>query len=392
MKIAVIVESCLTGVGSNVCTICHNLAEDHEVHLLYSPARADASFKKNLLLLEGLGVRIKEIQLSRSINLVSDWKSVRSISSYIRQNGPFDVIHCYSSKAGVAGRVASLLNGMSHKTFYTPHGLATLSSEAVGFKGLLIWLAEFLLGHIASQKVIAVSQDEQAYMLKTFSFNQNKVKLIENGISLPNPTRSRQAIRQELGIPDDALVFGFTGRLTYQKNPELLLKAFHHLNHPQSYLLVVGTGELLDTLKQTTNPRVIFTGERTDVPDLLRVFDIFVLPSRYEGLSLSAMEAMAASLPIICTRTFGATTLVSEGINGLIVESENLPALTEAMKKLVEYELRNAMSQAARLRFEEKFSVDSMMKSLTQLYANLLQSKQPEFEKKRIPNFGVHKG
>jgi glycosyltransferase involved in cell wall biosynthesis len=373
MKIAVIVESCLTGVGSHVCIICKHLAKDHEVHLLYSPVRADASFQKNLLLLESLGVRIKEIQLSRSINLTSDCKSIQIISSYIHQNAPFDVIHCHSSKAGVVGRVASLLNGMSHKTLYSPNGLATLSTEAVGSKGLLIWLAEFLLGHIASQKVIAVSQDEQAYMLKTFSFNQNKVKVIENGISLPNPTRSRQAIRRESGIPDDALVFGFTGRLTYQKNPELLLKAFHHLNHPQSYLLVVGTGELLDTLKQTTNPRVIFTGERTDVPDLLRVFDIFVLPSRYEGLSLSAMEAMAASLPIICTRTFGATELVSEGINGLIVESENLPALTEAMKKLAEYpELRNAMTQAARLRVEEKFSASRTMKSLRELYAELL--------------------
>lgn len=373
MKIAIIVESCLTGVGSHVCIICKHLAKDHEVHLLYSPVRADASFQKNLLLLESLGVRIKEIQLSRSINLTSDCRSIQTISSYIHQSAPFDVIHCHSSKAGVVGRVASLLNGMNHKTLYSPNGLATLSTEAVGFKGLLIWLAEFLLGHIASQKVIAVSQDEQAYMLKTFSFNQNKVKVIENGISLPNPTRSRQAIRQELGIPDDALVFGFTGRLTYQKNPELLLKAFHHLNHPQSYLLVVGTGELLDTLKQTTNPHVIFTGERTDVPDLLRVFDIFVLPSRYEGLSLSAMEAMAASLPIICTSTFGATELVSEGINGLIVESENLPALTEAMKKLAEYpELRDAMSKAARLRFEEKFSAGRMMKSLRALYAELL--------------------
>lgn len=373
MKVAILVESCLTGVGSHVCIICKNLAKEHEVHLLYSPTRVDASFQKNLLHFSSIGVRLQEVQLSRSINLASDWKSIQSISSYVRQNGPFDIIHCHSSKAGVAGRMASLLNGMSHKTLYTPNGLASLSTEAVGAKALLIWLAEFLLGHLACQKVIAVSHDEQAYMLKTFKFSHNKVKVIANGISLPDPSRSRQVIRQELGIPDDALVFGFTGRLTYQKNPELLLKAFHQLNHPQSYLLIVGAGELLDTLKQTTHPRAIFTGERTDVPDLLRVFDIFVLPSRYEGLSLAAMEAMAAALPIICTRTFGASELVEEGVNGLIVESENLQALTEAMRKLADSsDLRHSMSQAARLRFEEKFSADRMMKSLRESYVSLV--------------------
>ncbi|MBD2305812.1 glycosyltransferase family 4 protein [Chroococcidiopsis sp. FACHB-1243] len=372
MKIALIVESCLTGVGSHVCIICNNLAKNHEVHLLYSSARADTSFQKELLHFSNIGVRLQEIQMSRNINLVSDWKTIQVISKYIRENGPFDIIHCHSSKAGVTGRIASILNGMSHRTLYTPNGLATLSTEAVGFKALLIWLAELLLGYLACQKVIAVSQDEQAYMLKTFKFNPNKVKVIENGISLLRPSRPRQVIRQELGIPDDALVFGFTGRLTYQKNPELLLKAFHNLNHPQSYLLFVGTGELLDTLKQTTNPRVIFTGERTDVPNLLNVFDVFVLPSRYEGLSLSAMEAMAASLPIICTRTFGASDLVIEGVNGCIVESENLLELVDVMKKLAtSLILRQSMSRASKLRFEEIFSADRMMQSLNELYTSL---------------------
>ncbi|MGL5926533.1 glycosyltransferase [Chroococcidiopsis sp.] len=373
MKIALIVESCLTGVGSHVCIICNNLAKKHEVHLLYSSARADASFQKELLHLSNIGVRLQEIQMSRNINLISDWKTIQAISNYIRENGSFDIIHCHSSKAGVTGRIASILNGMSHRTLYTPNGLATLSTEAVGFKALLIWLAELLLGYLACQKVIAVSQDEQAYMLKTFKFNPNKVKVIENGISLPRPSRPRQVIRQELGIPDDALVFGFTGRLTHQKNPELLLKAFHNLNHPQSYLLIVGTGELLDTLKQTTNSRIIFTGERTDVPDLLRVFDIFVLPSRYEGLSLAAMEAMAASLPIICTRTFGASALVIEGVNGFIIESENLLELVDVMRKLATSStLRQSMSRASKIRFEKIFSADRMMQSLNELYAALI--------------------
>lgn len=372
MKIAFIVESCLTGVGSHVCIICNNLAKNHEVHLLYSSARADASFQKELLHFSNIGVRLQEIQMSRNINLVSDWKTIQAISNYIRENGSFDIIHCHSSKAGVTGRIASILNGMSHKTLYTPNGLATLSTEAVGFKALLIWLAELLLGYLACQKVIAVSQDEQAYMLKTFKFNSNKVKVIENGISLPRPSHPRQVIRQELGIPDDALVFGFTGRLTYQKNPELLLKAFHNLNHPQSYLLFVGTGELLDSLKQTTNPRVIFTGERTDVPNLLNVFDVFVLPSRYEGLSLSAMEAMAASLPIICTRTFGACDLVIVGVKGFIVESGNVTELVDVMRKLATSSpLRQSMSRASKLRFEEIFSADRMMQSLNKLYTSL---------------------
>ncbi|OWY69500.1 hypothetical protein B7486_20825 [cyanobacterium TDX16] len=372
MKIVLIVESCLTGVGSHVCIICNNLAKKHEVHLLYSSARADASFQKELLHLSNISVRLQEIQMSRNINLISDWKTIQTISNYIRENGSFDIIHCHSSKAGVTGRIASILNGMSHRTLYTPNGLATLSTEAVGFKALLIWLAELLLGYLACQKVIAVSQDEQAYMLKTFKFNPNKVKVIENGISLPRPSRPRQVIRQELGIPDDALVFGFTGRLTHQKNPELLLKAFHNLNHPQSYLLIVGTGELLDTLKQTTNSRIIFTGERTDVPDLLRVFDIFVLPSRYEGLSLAAIEAMAASLPIICTRTFGASALVIEGANGFIIESENLLELVDVMRKLAASStLRQSMSRASKIRFEKNFSADRMMQSLNELYTSL---------------------
>ncbi|MDZ4876205.1 MAG: hypothetical protein CLLPBCKN_005625 [Chroococcidiopsis cubana SAG 39.79] len=121
--------------------------------MLYSSARADASFQKELLHFSNIGVRLQEIQMSRNINLVSDWKTIQAISNYMRENGPFDIIHCHSSKAGVTGRIASILNGMSHKTLYTPNGLATLSTEAVGFKALLIWLAELLLGYLACQKL-----------------------------------------------------------------------------------------------------------------------------------------------------------------------------------------------------------------------------------------------
>ena len=91
MKIVHSVESCLTGVGSHVSIICQELSKDHEVHLLYSLTRADASFRKNLSYFDSLGVHLQEIQMSRSINLVSDWKTIQAISKYIRENGSFDI-------------------------------------------------------------------------------------------------------------------------------------------------------------------------------------------------------------------------------------------------------------------------------------------------------------
>ena len=147
-------------------------------------------------------------------------------------------------------------------------------------------------------------------------------------------------------MPAEGFVLGTVGRLAEVKDQSTLVEAFGHLvaERPELRasvrLILIGDGPLFATLKNKIETHgvtelVWMTGDRKDVPELLRLLDIFVLPSLAEGISNTILEAMATCLPVIATRTGGNPELVEDGENGLLVPVGDVHALSKALEKLV---------------------------------------------------------
>jgi glycosyltransferase involved in cell wall biosynthesis len=214
-----------------------------------------------------------------------------------------------------------------------------------------------------------------------------KVFLIPNGVEIKVFTEANQslveALAQEWKIRSHTPVIGTLARLHEQKGHSYLLDAVAQLRReiPDVKALVVGDGELRPSLEQRTqalrlSDSVIFTGTRRDVPEILALLDVFVLPSLWEGLPIALLEAMAAGLPVVATRVGGVPEVVVDGETGLLVPPRDPDALSEAILTLLQDpDLRQKMGQAGQERVREYFSVERMVEETEALYERLLAEK-----------------
>jgi len=190
------------------------------------------------------------------------------------------------------------------------------------------------------------------------------------------------AKKNSLGVPPDAQVVGCVGRLVEQKGHTFLLTAIAEVikTHPDVYYLIVGDGPLGEELKVQANDlgiknRVIFTGSRSDIEELLACLDIFVLASLWEGMPISIMESMASRTPVLATDIPGTRDLIQHGKNGWLVPPANPIALSLAIINLLESPaLRNSLALTA-LDTVQHYSINSVTKRYESIYQSLYAMK-----------------
>ncbi len=186
------------------------------------------------------------------------------------------------------------------------------------------------------------SQTVADMYLKYFFLSKKKVTVIPNGLEIEKYQISVDKIAKckELGIPDNIPLIGCIGRLEKQKGHRYLLEAFALLSKENipSFLILVGTGsekEQLEILskKLGIESSIKFLGMRNDIPEILQIMDIFVLPSLYEGMSNALMEAMATGLPIIATNIPENKELIENEVSGILVPMKSSKKLAVALKR-----------------------------------------------------------
>jgi glycosyltransferase involved in cell wall biosynthesis len=236
-------------------------------------------------------------------------------------------------------------------------------------------VAEHLLSHLA-YRVVGVSDDTTHNLRHYERIPEGKLATIPNGIDLQPIRSDATQLRQELGIAPGTPVIGTAGRLAHQKGLEFLVQAAEMLRprFPDLKILIVGEGseqaalqEMVDRAGLQENVRLL--GLRMDIPDLLALFDIYALPSRWEGLPMAILEAMAAGLPIVGSAVGGVPTAVREGVNGFLVEPEDAASLAGALERLLnDPNLRRRMGEAGRKRYEASFTARQMTRRYEKLY------------------------
>jgi glycosyltransferase involved in cell wall biosynthesis len=255
----------------------------------------------------------------------------------------------------------------------------TRSPVSLGARGgtLRCWIARSVLRHTASPclAIARVCRDELAGLLGN-SASGGPVHCVLNGVG-DAPPADRGAIRRQWGCDDGEIVLGCLARLEAQKNPLFLLDLLPEL--PKHVRLVwVGDGRLRNELLERgkrlgVSERVHIDGWRSDGRQRLAAFDVFVLPSRYEGLPFSLLEAMAAGLPCVASDVDGSRETVVHGQSGLLCPPDDRRAWLACLRTLVESQpQRRRLGSAARKRYLAHFSLEAMARGTVDVYRNVI--------------------
>jgi glycosyltransferase involved in cell wall biosynthesis len=227
--------------------------------------------------------------------------------------------------------------------------------------------------------VISVSARDLADLRRRLLLNHGIGSHIPNGVALTShATKNRAKTRSDLGIRPNDFVVGTVARLVPQKGIADLIDAA--MAPGEFKVIIVGDGELRLELEDRARPggeRVRFLGLRDDVPRLLSALDAFVLPSRWEGEPIALLEAMAAGLPCVATRTSGAVELLTDGSSGLLVPIADPAALAAAIRRLQSSPtLRRSLARTARRAVEGR-SWDLVARNVELVYRGLISGSSP---------------
>ena len=275
-----------------------------------------------------------------------DEGSVRELTRILRRLRP-RVAHVMDvwPQALVAARLARV-----------PRVLVTHHTPELPRRDNLAGRAWQRLGWLARPEVIYTSEADRA------RDGRRPSHVIALGIDLERFDGARPA------LVNDAPLVGNVARLAPQKDHRTLIEAARLV--PEAEFVVAGDGELRDELERMAEgARMRFLGMRDDVPELLASFDVFAFPSLFEGLCLAVIEAQAAGVPVVATPVGGIRETVVDGETGLLVPTEDPPALAAAIRRLLEDRpAAEAMAAEARRRVRERFSIERMVDATLALY------------------------
>lgn len=297
-----------------------------------------------------------------------DYLSFLKVAKLLREK-KIDVIHTHNTQPLIDGTLGALLAGV--KTIvHTDHSREFPDKRRYMF-------AEWLLSHFV-YKMVGVSKPTSRDLVTYERISPRKVVTVLNGIDGSNfsVTVDKQKKRRELGITGEGPVIGLGVRLSEEKGVAYLLRAMPEIikRYPNINLVIAGKGASEKDLKREAadlgvEKNTLFIGPRLDMPEVLKILDLYVLPSLREGLPTILLEAMAAGCPIVATDVGGNHMAITHGESGSLVESKNPGALAaEIVRVLGDEQLRNSYARRGLELFRSKFTAQEMTAQYEKLY------------------------
>lgn len=357
------------GGGSAVNTVLSvegAIARGYRVKMVTGAATDEVAAQPYTLLLP---------ELVRNVHPAKDLLALFKLAALIRREKP-DILHVHCSKAGFIGRMAGILAG-HRNMIYTPHGHVFW-----GYFGPVktrIYLELEKLAARVTRKIVALTDTERDEEIACGQARLEKFVVIPSGVDLgdfkPRAAEKDPELCARFGVRPDQVVLVSMGRLVEIKGLDVGLRAFINIaaEFPQTVLLIAGDGPERESLEKMAadaglSPRVRFMGWIDAKPEFLSVCDLFVMPSRNEGMGRAAVEAMAAGLPVVASGVGGIKDLVVNGESGLLCEPENAEALADNLTALLRDPARARWMGAHGAARAGLFSLVAMMNGLDELY------------------------
>ena len=281
----------------------------------------------------------------------------------------FDAIETFTHHSNLIGLPIAAAAGI-------PIRIASHHGRINAFPHWLEWIHTRLINSKKTTILVAVSEGVYKASIEEGVISQKIIK-IPNGISISAINQNAGiSARSELGVPDDSFLILSVGRLSFEKGHIFLLQSVPVVieRFPKTQFIIAGDGLLKSKLEAEADRLGItdsfrFLGIRTDVPQLLAASDIFVLPSRSEGLPMALLEAMAMSVPVIATDVGGINQVVKNQVTGLLIPSEDPVAIAESINELLEDKSkRTRLARAAKEIVVKNYSMEKMCLEYERLF------------------------
>lgn len=317
--------------------------------------------------LKSLGIPTLKVGLKK-------FNSLKALSEFKRifKSAEADLIHLHLCHSGSL-RAAFLANNLPHtKLITTEHDPFPLSPLKRQVKYLTLSLTDH---------TIAISESNRNFLTETYGVKGSKITRIYNGVDLQVFSPGEAHKNSVLGFGEDDFVITSIAEFHPRKGLYYLIRAFAKVSKevPHAKLALVGTGQKFADYQKLVKKleiehQVKFLGYRTDIPEILRASQVFVLPSTREAFGLAVLEAMACQTPVVCSRVGGLKEIVTAE-TGLSVPPKDVAALTKSLVRLAEsQDLRAELTKNAYTRVQANFSAELMAKHTTELYQKVLRS------------------
>ncbi len=308
--------------------------------------------------------------------LAYTFQNIRDVVRFCRRER-VQVIQCHLSDAEFIGIAAGALCRI-RRIIPMNHFPFVPSGRSRGdLRNLLRRLSCRILYNWLCASVIAVSTDTAERLISHFEVDPKKIQVITNGVDMDvSHSAVGNGLREALGIISDSKVVLAVGRLTRQKGHVYLIEAVARLKEefPTLKVLIAGDGELKEILDSRckelgVQDRVLFLGNRKDVPDLLAVSDLFVMPSLWEGTSLALLEAMASATAVLATDEPGNSGIIRHMENGYLVPAASPDHLSEGIAFLLSRpDVALQLGQKAREAVREGYDARRMIAEMEPLW------------------------
>jgi glycosyltransferase involved in cell wall biosynthesis len=310
--------------------------------------------------LRDIGAAVLPLAMRGPLHLGAAW----AIRRAIREHG-ITLVHAHTSHAHSLAALAC-----------RGSGVPLVVTRRVDFPLKRGWFSRWKYA-AAVTRYAAVSQ-AVAGVLSSGGVDPARIEVIHDGIDFARFPPLSSTLREEFRLPAQAVIIGIIAQLTDHKDHRTLITAFAEVSRQRSdcWLLIVGHGELEGELRRLVGElaleRVVFTGFRSDIANIMRGLDIAVLSSHLEGLGSSLMDAMYCSLPVLATRAGGIPELIVDGSDGLLVGVRDAAAMAAGLMRLAgDPELRRTLGAAAHATALKRFSASTMVAAYQALYRRL---------------------
>lgn len=289
---------------------------------------------------------------------------------FIFKKNQFDIVHTHSSKTGFLGRIAARMAGIRH-IVHTVHGLPFNDSQPLYVQIIYEWLEKIASNHC--DKVVFINKAEYTTALKKKIVRPDQAELIYNGVKIPKSYINKPK--------KEKITIGFSGRFTFQKNIIMTIKTAIQAckKHSNLQFFFVGDGPDFPLCSKMIRnaglqEQILLPGWKTNMEDYLKCFDVFILFSLYEGLPLSILEAMAHSLPVICSDITGNNELVDDS-TGYLVQPGNMNHLLKTFDHIATHpEELPLKGEKAYQKCKTYFNLDSFQYKYALLYKEMLKN------------------
>lgn len=366
-KILFIVEAMGGGVFTYIVDLSNKLIESYDVYIAYSvrpqtPINFKTYFDKRIKLL-----KVKNFE--RSINPLKDIRAFSEIKEIAKNIVP-DIIHLHSSKAGVLGRWA--FNGHKIPLFYTPHGYSFLMENHGLIKQTIFKLIEYLSAKRYCTTISCSYGEHQ----ETLKFTQKAV-YVDNGINIKELQQTLNTVKRS--GQHEFTVFTL-GRICYQKNPRLFNQIAMKL--PDIKFVWIGDGEMRSEL---TALNIEITGwiNRCTALKKSNQADVFLLPSLWEGLPMSLLEAMYMKKCCVVSNVIGNKDVIHTGVNGFVCD--NIDDYVTAISNIKEG-TANSLIEQAYTEVLEKYNTEVMAQKYNLIYKRFIMKGNKWRKELKLPN------